>query len=108
MGKLEGMPWSIIGSTVDNWAETTYVPFDWKFDGANSSFNAGNQVRIALDTMRNPVSGVETAATISLPTGLISKEIHATATKAFSVFGKGLKIAAPGQYGFYCTAEHSN
>ena len=107
-GKLDGMPWSIIAATVDTWVETTYVPFEWKFDGANSSYNAGNQVRVSLDAMRNPVSGAETTATLSLPTGLISKEIHATTTKAFSVFGKGLKMAAPGQYGFYCTTEHSN
>ena len=107
-GKLEGMPWSIIGATVDDWAETAYVPFDWTFDGSNSSYNAGNQVRVALDTMRNPVSGAEASATISLPTGLITNEIHATASKTFSVFSKGLKMAAPGKFGFYCTAEHGN
>jgi hypothetical protein len=58
--------------------------------------------------MRNPVSGAETSATMLLPNGLMSKEIHATATKAYSVFSQGLKIAAPGKYGFYCTAEHGN
>ena len=107
-GKLDGMPWSIIAATVDNWVETAYVPFEWTFDGTNSSYNAGNQVRVALDTMRNPVSGSEASATISLPTGLITNEVHATATKAFSVFGKGLKMAAPGKFGFYCNAKHSN
>ena len=107
-GKLDGMPWSIIAATVDNWAETAYVPIEWTIDGCNSSYNAGNQVRVALDTMRNPVSGAEMAATISLPTGLITKEVHATSSKAFSVFSNGLKMAAPGKFGFYCTTEHSN
>ncbi len=107
-GKLGGMPWTIIAATVDHWLPTTYVPFEWTYDGTRSSYNAGNQVRVALDTMRNPVSSAEASATILLPNGLVTKELHATATKAFSVFSPGLKIAAPGKYGFYCAAEHSN
>ena len=107
-GKLNGMPWAIVAATVDTWAETEYVPFEWTFDGVNSSYTAGTQVRVILDAMRNPVSGAETEATLSLPSGLISKTIHTTATKAFAVFGKGLKMAAPGKYGFYCIAEHGN
>lgn len=107
-GKLDGMPWSIVAATIDHWLETSYVPFEWRFDGTRSGYNAGNQVRTELDTMRNPVSGAESSATILLPTGLITKELHATATKTFSVFSPGLKFAAPGKYGYYCTVEHSN
>jgi hypothetical protein len=102
------MPWTIVAATVDHWLETAYVPFEWTYDGTRSSYNAGNQVRASLDTMRNPVSGDEMSATILLPNGLITKELHATATKTFSVFSQGLKIAAPGKYGFYCAAEHGN
>jgi len=107
-GKFEGMPWMIIASTVDHWLDTAYVPFDWTYDGTQSSYNAGNQVRVTLDDMRNPVSGLEASATILLPNGLVTKELHATATKQYSVFSQGLKIAAPGKYGFYCTAAHGN
>ncbi len=107
-GEFGGMPWAILAATVDHWLETAYVPFDWTFDGTRSSYNAGNQVRAALDTMRNPVSGLEASATVLLPAGIVTKELHATATKTFSVFSQGLKIAAPGKYGFYCTVEHSN
>jgi hypothetical protein len=105
-GKFAGMPWMVIASTVDHWLETAYVPFAWTYDGTRSSYNAGNQVRVTLDDMHNPVSGLEASATIVLPTGLVTKEVHATATKMYSVFSQGLKIAAPGKYGFYCTAEH--
>jgi hypothetical protein len=107
-GKFEGMPWYIIAATVDNWLETAYVPFEWTYDGTRSSYNAGNQVRVTLDDMRNPVSGLEASATILLPNGLITKELHATATKMYSVFSQGLKMAAPGKYGFYCAAKHGN
>jgi hypothetical protein len=107
-GKFEGMPWYIIAATVDHWLETAYVPFAWTYDGTHSSYNAGNQVRVTLDDMRNPVLGLEASATILLPNGLVTKELHPTATKMYSVFSQGLKIAAPGKYGFYCTAEHGN
>ena len=102
------MPCAIVAATVDTWEETEYVPFEWTFDGVNSSYTAGTQVRVTLDTMKNPVSGAETEATLSLPSGLISKTIHTTSTKAFAIFSKGLKMAAPGKYGFYCIAEHGN
>ncbi len=93
---------------MDNWLETAYVPFAWTYDETRSSFNAGNKVRVTLDDMRNPVSGLEASATILLPSGLVTKEIHATATKMFSIFSEGLKMAAPGKYGFYWAAEHGN
>ncbi len=107
-GKHGGMPWTILAATVDHWLETTYVPFEWTYDGPQSSYKAGTEVQAALDAMRNPVSGNAARATIMLPDGIVTKELHATATKTFSVFSKGLKFAAPGKYGFHCTVEHRN
>lgn len=107
-GKFDGMPWMILAATIDQWLETAYVPFEWTYDGPRSSYKAGTEVQAVLDSMRNPVSGNEARATIMLPDGILTKELHATATKVFSVFSRGLKIAAPGKYGFYCTVEHGN
>lgn len=107
-GEFGGMPWTIFAATIDHWIETAYVPFEWTFDGNRSSYTAGTEVKTALDAMRNPVSGNEAKATILLPDGIVTKELVPTATRTFSVFSKGLKIAAPGKYGFYCTVEHSN
>lgn len=107
-GKGGGMPWTILAATVDHWLETAYVPFEWTYDGVRSRYRAGTEVQAALDAMRNPVSGNEARATIMLPDGIVTKELHATATRTFSVFTRGLKIAAPGKYGFYCSVEHGN
>lgn len=107
-GKLGGMPWTILAATIDNWLETTYVPFEWKFDGPRSSYKAGTEVQAALDPMRNPVTGLEATATVMLPAGIVSKQLEVTATRTFAVFSKGLKFAAPGKYGFYTMVEHSN
>jgi len=107
-GRHDGAPWMILAVTIDHWLDTAYVPFEWKFDGLRSSFKAGTEVQATLDSMRNPVSGAEASATILLPNGLVCKELHPSATKTFSVFTKGLKIAAPGKYGFYAVTEHGN
>ena len=107
-GELGGMPWTIFAATLDNWLETSIVPFEWKFSGASSSYNAGNQVRATLQPMSNPVTGDESHAKILLPKGLVCNELEATATKTFSVFTKGMHFAAPGKYGFYTSVEHSN
>jgi hypothetical protein len=107
-GKLGGMPWMILASTIDHWLETAYVPFEWRFDGPRSSYKGGTEVQTVLDSMRNPVTGVDTSATVLLPTGLVCKELHPTATRIYSVFTKGMKIAAPGKYGFYTVTEHGN
>ena len=107
-GKFGGMPWIMFSATIDHWLETAYVPFAWTYDGSRSSCQAGTEVKVALDSMRNPVSGHEAKATILLPDGIFTKELEATSTKTFSVFSKGLKIAAPGKYGFHCIVEHSN
>ncbi len=107
-GEYGGMPWSIFAATVDNWLDTSFVPFEWEFDGTKSRYKAGNEIQAVLDPMRNPVTGAEASAKILLPTGLVTKELNPTATKTFSVFTKGLKFAAPGKYGFYATVEHGS
>jgi len=105
-GESGGMPWGLFAATIDQWLETSFVPFEWEFDGAKSMYKAGGEIHAALDPMRNPVTGAEASAKILLPNGLVTKELNATATKSYSVFTKGLKFAAPGKYGFYATVEH--
>lgn len=107
-GRPGGLPWSILAATVDHWLDTSYVPFEWKFDGVRSAYKAGTEVQAALEPMRNPVSGAEAAARVQLPAGIVARELDVTATRVFSVFSKGLKIAAPGKYGFYAVVEHGN
>jgi hypothetical protein len=107
-GKLGGKPWPIFAPTFDKWLETLYLPFQWKFDGANSEVVAGEQLRVALQPMRNPVTGKEVSSKILLPDGLMTKEENVTTTKVFSMFTDGLKFAWPGRAAFYATVEHGN
>lgn len=107
-GKLGGKPWPIFAPTIDTWLETSYVPFEWKSDGPNSVVVAGNEVKVALEPMRNPVTGKEVRAKIDLPDGLLTKEENVTSTRTFSLFSDGLKYAWPGRSAFYATVQHGN
>jgi hypothetical protein len=105
-GKLGGKPWPIFAPTIDKWVETSFVPFQWKFDGANSEVSAGEQLRVVLQPMRNPVTGKEVGAKILLPEGLLTKEENVTTTRTFSLFAEGLKYAWPGRNAWYGTVQH--
>lgn len=107
-GKLGGKPWPIFAPTIDKWLETSFLPFQCKFDGANSEILAGDQLKVMLQPMRNPVTGKEVRATILLPDGLLTNEENVTATKTFSLFTDGLKYAWPGRTAFYATVQHGN
>ncbi len=107
-GKLGGKPWPIFTSTIDKWLETSFVPFEWKFNGPNSEVVVGDEVRVSLQPMRNPVTGKETMAKILLPNGLLTHEENVTSTKTFSLFTDGLKYAWPGRTAFYATVQHGN
>ncbi|MGH2639747.1 MAG: DUF1326 domain-containing protein, partial [Rhabdochlamydiaceae bacterium] len=43
-GKMGGKPWPIFAPTFDKWLDTLFLPFQWKFDGANSEVFAGEQL----------------------------------------------------------------
>lgn len=107
-GEFGGKPWPIFAPTIDRWLETAFLPFQWKLDGANSEVNAGDQLRVSLAPMRNPVTGKEVGAKILLPDGLVTEEENVTSTRTFSLFSHGLKYAWPGRTAFYATVRHGN
>ena len=107
-GKLKGKPWPVFGPTFDTWLETSFVPFEWNFNGAKSSYKAGDQVTAVLEKMRNPVTGAEVSSKILLPDGITANELNVTTTRTFSVFSPGLKYAYPGQNGWYSVVKHGS
>jgi hypothetical protein len=107
-GKFKGEPWPIFAPTFDTWLDTVFLPFEWKFDGAKSSYRAGDQVIAVLEKMRNPVTGAEVTSKIVLPDGITAKELNMTSTRAFSVFSEGLKYAHPGKNAWYSVVSHGS
>jgi hypothetical protein len=107
-GQAGGSPWPVFAKTFDRWLETAFVKFEWKFDGPNSRYKAGDGVLAALEPMRNPVTGVDYEAKVVLPEGLTCKELNVTSTRSFSVFAPGLKYSHQGKNAWFGTSTHSN
>lgn len=107
-GEAGGRPWPIFAKTFDKWLDTSFVNFEWSFNGPNSRYKAGDQVLAALEPMRNPVTGVDYEAKVVLPEGLTCNELNVTSTRSFSVFATGLKYAHPGKNAWFGASTHSN
>jgi len=107
-GQMAGKPWPIFAPTIDTWLDTSFVPLEWQFDGARSRYKFGEELRLTMASMRNPVTGMDVAAKIVLPDGLTCKELNMTASETFSVFAPGLKYAWPGKMAWFGSTEHSS
>ncbi len=107
-GKAGGLPWGVVAATIDHWLESKSAPFEWKFDGALSSFKVGQFVHATLEPIRNPVTGQESKARIAVPDGFIFKEADIASLKTFAVFDAGIKYAYPGKNAHVTTVHHSN
>lgn len=105
-GKAGGQPWLILASTIVNWLETKYVPFEWKFDGVNSRFKAGPYVHSTLEPMRNPVTGDEGAGKLILPKGFVFKEGEVASTRSFAVMDDVMRYAHPGKHAVVALVNH--
>jgi len=107
-GQLGGKPWPIFAPTIDTWLETSFVKLEWRLDGARSQFKFGEDVRLTMTPMRNPVTGMEVPAKIVLPEGLVCRELNMTASETFSVIAPGLRYAWPGKLSWFGSAEHGS
>lgn len=105
-GKLGGKPWPIFAATIDTWLDTSFVTLDWELDGARSHYQFGEELRLTMEPMRNPVTGREASARVVLPEGLTCQELNMTASETFSVFATGLKFAWPKKMAWYGSTEH--
>ena len=107
-GKLGGKPWPIFAPTIDTWLETSFAAFEWQFDGVRSHYKFGDQIRLTMESMRNPVTGADVSAKIVLPDGITCHELNMTSSEVFSVFAPGLKYSWPGKMAWYGSVEHGS
>lgn len=87
LGGQAGGPWAIIASTLTTVHEPKVVPWDVRLDGEQTIISAGDALTMRLVPMKNPITGKEHHAAVSLPSGFISREMHKATTSAFAVRG---------------------
>jgi hypothetical protein len=87
LGGQAGGPWAIIAGTFSKVHEPKVIPWAVRLDGAQTTITAGDALTMKLQPMRNPVTGKVHEATVSLPTGFMSKAMHKAASSEFAVRG---------------------
>lgn len=91
-----GGPWAVIAPTLTKVHEPKVVSWDVKLEDPNTVIEAGDALTMHLTPIKNPITGDVHEASVVLPNGFTSKELHHTTTTRFDVRG-GVSYAYPGK-----------
>lgn len=107
-GKAGGLPFEIIVTTFSKVLDPMYVPFKFHFNGRNSSVQIGNLMNVAVEPIKNPVTGDAESVRIEHATGFIFKAAECVAAAQMDVQVKELKFSWPGKAAFVAQVKYGN
>jgi hypothetical protein len=107
-GQAGGMPFEIIVTTFSKLLEPQYVPFKFNFNGRNSSVQIGNAMNVAVEPIKNPVTGEPESVRIDHSTGFIFKNAECVSAAKMDVNVGELKFSWPNKAGFVTKIKYGN
>ena len=107
-GKAGGLPFEILATTFSTLLEPQFVPFNVKMNGLESAAQLGDNFRIALEPIKNPVTGDVETITVSHGTGFIFKSAECASAKEGSVAIDKMKFSYPNKAGFVARIHYGN
>ncbi len=107
-GKAGGLPFEIIVTTFSKILEPQYVAFKFNFNGRNSSVQIGNLMSVAVEPIKNPVTGDPESVRIEHATGFIFKEAECVSAAQMDVKAGEFKFSWPGKAAFVARVKYSN
>jgi len=108
-GKAGGMPFEIIVMTISDLQEPQFVPFQWNLNGRNSTVKIGNAVNIAVEPIKNPVTGEPENVAIDHGTGFIFKRADVVSARECRASGASpLDFSWPDKAGFVTRVQYGN
>jgi hypothetical protein len=107
-GKAGGLPFEILATTFSTLLEPRFVPFDVKIDGLQSTAQLGENFRIALEPIKNPVTREDEQVAVNHGTGFIFKTAECASAREGSVDTKGMKFSYPDKAGFIARIHYGN
>lgn len=87
--------------------EPQFVDIKSKIDGRYSSFSVPGIIDVQVENFKNPVTGEEQDAKITLPKGFIFKVADAAKTKIMRILTPNLNFDDSGKNAFYSVVEFS-
>jgi hypothetical protein len=107
-GQAGGMPFEIIVTTFNKVLEPKFVPFRFHMNGKNSSVHIGNDIAVAMESIRNPVTGKPESVRVEHETGFIFKGADVVSAKEMKVTAGELSFSHPNKCGFVTRVNYSN
>ena len=107
-GQAGGLPFEILATTFSTLLEPRFVPFDFHLDGLKSSARLGNAFQIALEPIKNPVTGAPEQVTVNHGTGFIFQTAECASAREGSVEIDEMKFSYPHKAGFVARIHYGN
>lgn len=107
-GQAGGLPFEIVATTFSKVLDPLFVPFQFHFNGRNSSLRLGDSLVVKLAPIRNPVTGEPESVRIEHSTGFIFKSAECLAAEEMRVAAGGLKFTWPNKAGFVARVKYAN
>ena len=107
-GKAGGLPFEILATTFSTLLEAQFVPFDVQINGLQSSARLGENFRIALEPIKNPVSGNPEQVEVNHGTGFIFQKAECASAREGCVTLDGMKFSYPDKAGFIARVHYGN
>lgn len=107
-GQAGGMPFEIIVTTFSKLLEPQYLPFKFNINGRNSSVQVGNAMNVALEPIKNPVTGEPESVRVQHATGFMFKEAECVSAAKMEVKVGELSFAYPNKAAFVTQVKYGN
>ena len=107
-GQAGGLPFELLATTISKLLEPRFVPFQFNFNGRNSSVNIGDQVVAAVEPIKNPVTGEPESVRLDHGTGFIFKTAECVSAADMRVAAGELNFSWPNKAGFISQIKYAN
>lgn len=107
-GQAGGLPFEILATTFSSVLEPVFAPFHFDMNGRDSSVRIGDSLVVALEPIRNPVTGEPESVRVEHSTGFIFKGAEAVSGRECRVDVPGLKFSWPDKAGFVTRVNYGN
>lgn len=107
-GKAGGLPFEILATTFSTLLEPRFVAFDFRLDGLKSSVRLSDELQIALEPIKNPVTGEPEQVTVNHGTGFIFQTAECASAREGKVQVKEMEFSYPNKAGFVARIHYHN
>ena len=107
-GQAGGLPFEILATTFATVLDPQFATIEFNIDGLNSTARIGNQFRIALESIKNPVTKEPEQVAVNHGTGFIFKTAECASAREGAVDVEQMKFSYPDKAGFIARIRYGN